>query len=314
MQKRISFLYYPDGIEDQTHVFEKAEGNSKRRYLKGISSGTQVDGHGERITQKCVKSFHEQANKGDILLYADRHGVAYSDDIGILTKSEITPLGDWITEFRLYDKDDGVGDNTLETSEKVWRQMNGFPPYKIPKQKGFSIEGYIPNNGILSMSQDGKRLIDEVTLDGCVLVPRPAYKTSVAQALYKALDEVHPNDIAKAIGNTFKRIIATEEVQNAYYRKRYQYQDAMEEQIERIMLNDGIVDKRETLEKLMTEYSDAIIDLILNSTPVFDKTRSNTQNSVDTIGELYKANFKNDRETVIKSMIDNLDSIIAKFN
>lgn len=314
MQKRISFLYYPDGIEDHNHIFEKSEGEIKRRYLKGISSGIQVDGHGERITQKCVKSFHEQANRGDILLYADRHGVAYSDDIGILTKSEVTPLGDWITEFRLYDQADGVGANTLETSEKVWRQMNGLPPYKTPKQKGFSIEGYIPDSGILSMSQDGKRTIDEVTLDGCVLVPRPAYKTSVAQALYKALDEVHPNDVAKFVGNSFKRIIATEEVQNTYYRKRYQYQDALEEQIEKVMLNDGMIDKREILDSLLSEYSQAMIDLIMNSISVFDKTRSNTSNVVDTIGELYKTQFKNDRETVIKSMMENLDSIIAKFN
>lgn len=315
MQKRIQFLYHPKDIDNHNHTFEKSENGKKRRYLKGISSGTQVDGHGERITTNCVKSFSEQANKGDILLYADRHGVSYSDDIGILTGHSVTPIGDWETEFRLYDADDGVGSNTLETADKVWRQMNGLPPYKTPKQKGFSIEGYIPENGILAMSQDGKRVIDNVTLDGCVLVPRPAYKTSIAQAVYKALDEVAPWNVEKAIGNTFRHLIATDEIQNSYYRKRFQYQDRLEEQIENIMLNDGMIEKKEILEKLFHEYSEVMIDLIMQSTPIFDKSRNNSEmNSEETIGELYKSKIKNDRIEIIKSMIENIDSVIQKFN
>jgi hypothetical protein len=314
MQKRIQFLYHPSDIEHKQHAIEKADINgAKRRYLKGIASGTQVDGHGERITDKCIKSFHEQANKGDILLYADRHGVAYSDDIGILTKSEVTPIGDWAVEFRLYDKADGVGANTLETADKIWRQVNGLPPYKKPKQKGFSIEGFIPDGGILAMSTDGKRLINEVVLDGCVLVPRPAYRTSVAQALYKALDEVPPWNIEKAVENTFKKIISTDEIQNSYYRKRFQFQDALEEQIENVMGNDGMPDKQGVLEKLFEEYSEAMIDLIMGSIPIFDKSRINSdQHAEDKTDELYKS--KTDRITVIKSMIESVDSFIAKFN
>jgi len=314
-QKKIQFLYQPNDIEHNNHILEKSEDGKKRRYLKGIASGTQVDGHGERITTQCVKSFHEQANRGDMLLYADRHGVYYSDDIGILTKSLINPIGDWEVEYRLYDSADGVGQNTLETVDKVWKQMNGFPPYKTPKQKGFSIEGYIPGNGILAMSQDGKRVINEVILDGCVLVPRPAYRTSVAQALYKALDEMPPWNIEKAIGNTFKNLIATDEIKNAYYRKRFQFQDRLEEQIESIMLNEGMIDKKEILEKLFDEYSEAMIEIIMQSTPIFEKNRTNSESqSEKTVGELYKSNPKNDRITVIKSMIENIDAVIAKLN
>ena len=315
MQKKIQFLFHPADIENNNHVVEKSENGKKRRYLKGIASGTQVDGQGERITQNCVKSFQDQANKGDILLYADRHKVAYSADIGILTKSEVLPIGDWLVEFRLYDETDAVGANTMETTDKMWKQLNGLPPYTTPKQKGFSIEGFIPENGILSMSQDGKRVIDQVILDGCVVVPRPAYRTSVAQAIYKALDEMAPWNIEKAIGNTFRNLIATEEIQNSYYRKRFRFQDRLEEQIETIMITDGMVDKKEILEKLFNEYSEAMIELVLQSTPIFDKSRSNSeQNSEETIGELYKSNFKNDRISVIKSMIENIDSVIAKLN
>lgn len=314
MQKKIQFFFYPHDIGNTSSI-EKSEVGQKRRYLKGIASGTQVDGQGERITPNCVRSFQDQANKGDILLYADRHGVAYSADIGILTKSEINPLGDWIVEYRLYDESDNVGANTMETTDKIWKQINGLPPYKVPKQKGFSIEGFIPENGILSMSPNGKRVINEIVLDGCVVVPRPAYRTSVAQAIYKALDEMTPWNIDKAIGNTFRNLIATDELQNSYYRKRFQFQDRLEEQIETIMVNDEMVDKKGILEKLFNEYSEAMVDLILQSTPIFDNSRSNSEQIAEkTIGELYKSHSKNDRITVIKSMIENVDSVIAKLN
>jgi hypothetical protein len=315
MQKRIQVLYHPADIEHNKHTLEKADSTGqKRRYLKGIASGTKVDGHGERITNACIKSFHDQANKGDILLYADRHGVAYSDDIGILTKSEIDPLGDWNVEFRLYDSLDGVGANTLETADKIWRQTNGLPPYHRPKQKGFSIEGYIPDDGILSMSSDGKRLINEVTLDGCVLVPRPAYRTSVAQAIYKALDEKPPWNVDKEVESTFKKIIATEEIQNSYYRKRVQFQDALEDQIEKIMTSESMPEKEDILEKLFAEYSDSMIELIMNSASIFDKSRANSETRPEEeTGEIYKS-AKADRTAVIKSMIANIDTVIALLN
>jgi hypothetical protein len=314
-KREIKFLFHPQDFEHQNHVIEKADSTgNKRRYLKGIASGSQVDGHGERITDRCIKSFMEQANSGDVLLYADRHGVAYTDDIGKLERSEISPVGDWACEFRLYDKYDNVGASTLEKADKLWKQILGLPPYKKPKQKGFSIEGYIPDEGILSMSTDGKRVIDQVLLDGVVCVPRPAYRTSVAQAIYKALDEIPPWNIDKEVENTFKKIIATEEIQNSYYRKRVQYQDALEDQIDKIMTSEAMADKEDILEKLFNEYAESMIELIMNSASIFDKSRTNSETeSEDTSGEIYKSS-KADRTTVIKSMISNLDSVIALLN
>lgn len=311
--KRISFLFHPNDIDHKNHVVEKADSEGrKRRYLKGITSGTKIDGHGERITQKCIKSFHEQASSGDILLYADKHGVAYTDDLGILTESSITPMGEWETEFRLYDQYDDVGQNTLERSDTLWKQINGFPPYKKPKQKGFSIEGYIPDNGILAMDNDGKRVIDDVILDGVVCVPRPAYKTSVAQALYKALDEIPPWKIEKANENAFKKNLITDDLKNNYYRSRYLYQDRLEEQIDIIMGNDDISDKEQLLKNLFSEYSDAMIDLIMESDSVFDKLQSNSEDAEET-ADLYSSPNV-DNKAIIKSMISNLDTIISKLN
>jgi len=303
MEERIEFQYQPFDFDNKGHYVEKDEGGRKRRYLKGIVSGTKTDGQGERITEKCIQSFHEQANKGCLLLYADKHGIRFTDDIGILTSSAITPENDWYAEWRLYDESDDVGANTLERCDKMWKQMLGLPPYAVPKQKGFSVEGYIPPNGILSMASDGRRVIDDVALDGAVVVPRPAYKTSVAHAVFKALGENSPYLLDKAI-NTFKASLEADNVQGTYYKKRYQYQDKFEDMIESIMVNKGLRDKREALGKLFNEYGSVMTDLIVNSESIFDCKKSQEE----------KVRSPNNKIVVIKSLISEIDTLIKSLN
>lgn len=305
--QEIKFLFHPYRIEDTLHVLEKSENGKKRRYLKGIASGMATDGHGERLTQNCVKSLQQQTNSGDILLYADAHGIKGTDDIGLLNKSEVSPTGDWIIEARLYDEFDGVGQNTLERADKLWRQINGLPPYKYPKQKGFSIEGFVPDDGIIEMSSDGKRVIDNVILDGVVTVPRPAYKTSVANAVYKALGETPPWQIEKT-ANIFKSLIATEETQNNYYKKVFSYQDTLETEIENIMLNESIKDKKQSLTALFDGYRDSMMELIVESTEIFQHTKpSGDFQQIEVIKSM-------DKIEVLKSLSSNLDTIIKTLN
>jgi len=188
---KISFHFHPYGFENKTHVVEKSDSKGrKRRYLKGISSGLKMDQHQERMTEKCIQSFSDQANSGDILLYPDVHGVKGTDDIGILNSHMIDNLGDWHTEFRLYDEFDEAESYQIQKANVLWKQVAGLPPYSKPKQKGFSIEGFIPPNGIIAMKEDGtERVMDGIELDGVVVVPRPAYKDSIANAVFKALGE-----------------------------------------------------------------------------------------------------------------------------
>ena len=87
---RFSFHFHPKGFEDKTHAVLKEEGGYKRRYLVGIASGKSIDGHGERMTEKAIGSFQNQAKSGNILLYEGQHGVNYIDDIGKLTGSNLT--------------------------------------------------------------------------------------------------------------------------------------------------------------------------------------------------------------------------------
>jgi hypothetical protein len=290
---KIQFHFHPYNFENKLHAVEKAEGGRKRRYLKGVSSGSKIDGHGERLSENCIKSFQAQAASGDILLYEGLHGVNFVDDIGKLVNSEITPEGDWLTEYRLYDELDNMGPITLEKADKLWKQIVGLPPYKTPKQKGFSIEGEIPDGGILTVSETGKRVMDNVALDGVVVVPRPAYQDSVAHAVYKALGLDAPQAVRKSLTNNLRDAIDGEEKKDIYFKRRWQIDEALNEEIEKIMTSNE--NSNEKLEILFDEYKGLMLDLILSSadyfrgigtsiTPTVLKAQGSLQNLFDKLG------------------------------
>ena len=269
-ERRIKFKFHPAQFEKHLHAVEKSIGNGpKHKYLIGVSSGEKLDGHGERMTNKCIKSFMDQCNKGSILLYADKHDVNYTDDIGILAGAEILPDGDWKTEFRLYDQSDGFGDNTIEKADKLWRQVNGLAPYSHPIQKGFSVEGFIPDDGIVEMSQDGRRVMDNVILDGVVVVPRPAYTTSIAHAVYKALGLKRIWNVRKGIEGRFRDRLVEKATQDNFYSSKYGLDDALMDEIYNFMQDESIDDKHEVLESIFDEYKRLMCELVMGSSTVF---------------------------------------------
>jgi len=285
--RHISFRFQPFGFEHGNHAVEKDEGGRKRRYLTGISSGIRKDLHGEHMTEACIKSFHEQAESGDILLYEGQHGVNFIDDLGLLAHSEITPTGDWYTEFRLYDELDGIGPVKLERADDLWKQTKGLPPYKKAKQKGFSIEGEIPDNGILTMDGTGKRVMNAVQLDGVVVVPRPAYKDSVATSVYKALGIVPPEvaeKIHKDLSQRLHEKLDQAEMSNSFYQKKYMIEDELDQAIHELVSNDRHGTSKEKLQILYQEYSDLMVNLILQNEGIF----KNTNPSPDGGGEVYQ--------------------------
>lgn len=265
--KKVSFHFHPFDKGEMSAV-EKDDSGRKRRFLRGISSGLSVDGAGERMTEKCIKSFQDQAASGDVLLYGGRHGVDFTDDFGKLVKSEILPSGDWMTEYRLYDELDQMGPSTLEKADKVWRQIMAIPPYTKPKQKGFSIEGVIPEQGLQTVDGNGRRVMDSVELDGVLLVSRPAYKDSVARAVYKALDLVLPGDmrhgLSSSISSKLKNVIQRDD----YYGRYFTLQGALDDQVHHVMKTNG-PERADQLGTLFSEYGDLMVELIMRSEQVF---------------------------------------------
>lgn len=269
-KKEISFHFQPNDYDNGGHVIEKEDSTGKkRRYLAGISSGLNVDSHGERMTQKCIDSFIKQANSQDILLYPDIHGIKSSEDIGLLTKMEILSNGDWYTEYRLYDDHDQVDTMSVDRANKLWKQLKGLPPYSKPKQKGFSIEGIIPEHAI-KLNKNGEvdtSIIDDILLDGVIVVPRPAYKDSVITAIYKALGQTTP-ERENSIRETLAERIKQKDIGEEYYKQKYEYQDALESMLELIMGKKNN-NKEQELKVLFDEYSILMVELLLRSKGAF---------------------------------------------
>lgn len=269
--RKISFHFHPYQFDQSGHAVEKSVDGRKRKYLKGIASGPRVDAHGERMSQKAIEDFMRQANSGDILLYADQHGIRASEDIGILSTAEVTKEGDWYTEYRLYDEADGVDDISVQRADKLWKQATGQPPYTHARQKGFSIEGLVPEqDGGISHDEKGKTIIERVDLDGVVVVPRPAYRDSIANAVYKALGEQPPWQDETTIMSRLKNRIEAREERETYHQKRFQLEDALWELVEEAM-NLPAEDQRSRLEEVFREYDALMIDLILSNPTVFSR-------------------------------------------
>ncbi len=313
----IKFNYHPFEFEKGKHAVTKTDptGN-ERRYLCGITSGSKMDGHGERMTEECIKDFLDQANSGNILLYPDVHGIKSTDDIGILEKAEILPDGDWYNEFRLYDSMDNVGQVKLEKADTMWKQQKGLPPYKRPMQKGFSIEGMIPPGEILEAQKDEStgtihnRVINKINLDGVIVCPRPAYKDSIAHSVFKALGEMTPykeKKVRKDIRGNLNARVREEELRDKWYSKKWDVQDALESEIKGIMKNTDIVDKQATLEILFDEYKDIMVDLVLQSKDLFvDEENEGVEKSITPYAVKGMSNLD-----IFKALHHNLNCYIA---
>ena len=199
----------------------------------------------------------------------------------------------------------GVG--TLSKIDKLWKQVNGLKPYTSRKQKGFSIEGFVPDEkDILYTSANGKRIINNITLQGVIVTPNPAYTCSVAGAFYKALGDTLPQASAK-ITSSFLTVISDGEIQNAYYRKRYIYQDALEQVIEDVMNHPEIRDKKVELNRIFDEFKNSMIELITQSASVFKKP---VNSAPEDIGYLYTP--PSEKIEVLKSLLSNVDGLISK--
>jgi hypothetical protein len=263
MSKPIKF----NAVIDKSRSIEKDADGKKRRYLAGIVSGLQEDAHGEHVTQRCIESMCRQADSGDILLYADKHDVAESDDIGIMTAFKVLENGDWYGEFRLYDESDGVDDASIQKANKLWAQVNGLPPYTRPRRKGFSIEGDIPDDAVLQEKKVDLGIIDDIILKGVVAVPEPAYQDSYIHSIYKAFNINPPWSIRKAIRKRLTGSIRKDK-QARYDRDRYEIEEARDrmiaEAVKKYAENETEVLTKE-LKLLFTEYSDITIGLILDN-------------------------------------------------
>lgn len=308
MNKKISIHFQPKLFQDplskrEVMSVEKSVGGQKRRYIEGISSGLKEDAHRERVSKRCIDKFMQLANSGDVLLYPDIHGIKQSEDIGILEQADTMNNGDWWTSYRLYDEYDDPGQMKLEKINNLWRQCMGFPPYKKPLRKGFSIEGVIPEGGTL-VDEKGLGILDNIELDGVILCPRPAYHDSVANAVYKALEIMPPwteKKTQEKINGRLNEVMVNKDLKNKYWSKKFDIQAALQETVEDIMA-DGQTMKSERLNIVFDEYKAAMVGLLMKSQGIFLKDDLNQE-----VAQAVKV-AKN-KEQICKALAVNLDAL-----
>lgn len=247
------------------------EQGRKRRYVKGICSGTHVDAHNERMNANCIAGFDKQFQERDILLFADVHGIKASEDIGIMVDSEVQ--GDnWIVEYRLYDEQDGIGQAKLETINTLWKQMNGLPPYTKPMVKGLSIEAYVYAGGYAPKEGDVV-VINEAELIGVIICDRPAYQESELTPVEKS----RRSKVCRDIAGRLKESIALDDIRDNYYSQRYELEDALYREIKNIMLHESEDSREAILSATFDEFRDLNLQLIRESTAMFDDEREKLQ-------------------------------------
>lgn len=266
----VKFLFRPANPESKSatktgekYAYEIKKDSGKGnpgRYLVGISSGQEIDAHGDRMTDSAIESMIKQAQEKDITLYVN-HGKDFTRDIALLTKSEKTPLGEWWTEYRLYDENDKVPEQDKQEADKVWRQAMGIEPYTRPREFGFSIEGYIPDDAITIMEKDSdgiaiRREISHVELDpGVSLVPKPAYTSSIATAVRKAL---------KTQKSNLAEMIAVHDQEKDYFTRKWEIDDAFRELVDLVCASDKSDDeKMQSLTEAFDSYRDMILPVLL---------------------------------------------------
>jgi len=164
-----------------------------------------------------------------------------------------------------------VGPVKMEVVNTCWAQANGLPPYTTPRGFGFSIEGDIPDGGILFMDELGRRVIDDVKLAGVVLVRNPAYRTSVAHAVMKALGLPTAQEIRKALSGGLLEAAQAKQAERDFYDQKFQIADALEEMVCQIM-NAPEPDKKDRLRDVFTQYQDLMIGLILEYPEAFKES------------------------------------------
>jgi hypothetical protein len=246
---------------DKSRAVEKDVAGKKSRYLAGVASGLKEDAHGERVSERCIASMCRQAESGDILLYADTHGVKESEDIGILENFKVLEDGDWYVEFRLYGEGDPVDDASIQKATKLWGQVNGLPPYHRPRRKGFSIEGEVPEDAILIQKKETLGIIDDIILKGVVVVPEPAYENSVINAVYKALDAEPPARIRMAIHKRLVGVIRKDK-QARYDFDRYSIDEERDKMIAEVVKEKSGEGLTKSLRDIFNEYTDLSVKMI----------------------------------------------------
>ena len=247
-------------------VVKKDASGKERKYLYATSSGSLYrDAHNEKMTERCIKGFQEQAQTKTIYLLHPHDENILANHIGKLEgdQSFIDENGEWKTVFRFWDDEDlkhDIPSALVARAKDAWNSITGQGVYdgKPSALKQLSIQGLIDENKDIIPATDGSggRNLDWIELSCVSLVEKGAYPQEDITPVEKVFKQINKTLVAKRetlLGKLIKDENAEEDFKNQLARLEDKFNLKMNE-----ILTDKKLDAamaKATADNLINEYA-----------------------------------------------------------
>lgn len=301
------------GISNGQSRIEKDEKGTEHRYLEGTSSGSLfIDAHNERMSERCIKGFQQQAEEKTIYLLHPHTNDLLTNHIGILIsdKSFVDNMNEWKTVFKIWSNNDlnnGIPKSNIDRANDFWNMITGNGVYKKPTAiKQFSVQGLVDETK--DIRHEGNiRIIDWVDLDGVSVITKGAYPQddfTVAQKIFKQLD-------IKQIGILKNKIQKSENMED-FYISEMKLEDKYNDVKNEILFNDNLNndEKKEQLIALLDEYREMsiknleLINYSIEGDEVMKRKVKNLDEDIDSLTENAEPEVINKEDEVEKEEQD----------
>lgn len=246
------------------NVLKDSKGIEKK-YIVGTSSGALYrDAHNERMTERCVQGFQQQALSKTIFLIHPHSDNLLENHIGILDaeKSHVNENNEWITYWRLWDTNDAgsIPTRNIEKAIDFYNQINGNPPYtKQTVIKQLSIQGTLDETKDIVMTSHG-RDIDWVELDAVSVVTKGAYpqdNITIAEKIFKQVDAMNKQTITIEKYSSLRDKVKESNSTSDFLVETAKLDEALKSLLEEVALDNSLTPemKEKECKRILGEYA-----------------------------------------------------------
>lgn len=248
-------------------VLKKDSNGKERKYLYATSSGSLYrDAHNEKMTERCIKGFQEQAQTKTIYLLHPHDENILANHIGKLEgdQSYIDENGEWKTVFRFWDDEDlkhDVPSALVARAKDAWNSITGQGVYdgKPSALRQLSIQGLIDENKDIIQSTDGSggRNLDWIELSCVSLVEKGAYPQEDITPVEKVFKQLRESGKVKKKETLLGKLIKEENMEEDFRNQLARLEDKFNMKMHEI-LTDETLDPamaKANADNLVNEYA-----------------------------------------------------------
>ena len=276
-------------------VLKKDSNGKERKYLYATSSGSLYrDAHNEKMTERCIKGFQEQAQTKTIYLLHPHDENILANHIGKLEgdQSYIDENGEWKTVFRFWDDEDlkhDIPSALVARAKDAWNSITGQGVYdgKPSALRQLSIQGLIDENKDIIQATDGSggRNLDWIELSCISLVEKGAYPQENITPVEKVFKQLYDSGKIQKKDTLLGKLIKEENMEEDFRNQLARLEDKFNMKMHEI-LTDETLDpamSKANADNLVNEYATeykkllGIIQYKLSEDDMALKTKDETQ-------------------------------------